>query len=230
MANTPLSAAALADIPLFDSMSASARERIVGAARVRSYPRGQVIFSAGDASDTLIVVLDGRIKVLLRSADGAELILALVRRGGLIGELGVTDGGPRSADAEALDSVELLFVPRTVIIELQREDPTVTESLLTSLAGSFRRLTDAFGDLVFLDLPRRVAKALLDLPADAHRVVDLGLSQGELSQQVAGTRQSVNQALRGFERRGWIELRGRTIVLRDPGALATFAGEDLSGS
>jgi CRP-like cAMP-binding protein len=163
----------------------------------------------------------------VRSADGGELMLTIVGPGGVLGELGIIDGGARSADAEALDTTEVLFVPRPVMVELQGRFPEVTRSILNAVAASFRRLTDATADLVFLDLPRRVAKVLLEHPRDDAGVVTLGLNQEQLAHLVAGTRQSVNQALRGFERRGWVEIAGRSVVLRDEAALARFAG-DLS--
>jgi CRP-like cAMP-binding protein len=97
--------------------------------------------------------------------------------------------------------------------------------MLSEVAAGFRRLTDATADLVFLDLPRRVAKVLLEHPRSADGKVDLGMSQEQLSHLVAGTRQSVNQALRGFERRGWITLAGRAVLLRDAEALTRFAGD-----
>ncbi|HTW20802.1 MAG TPA: Crp/Fnr family transcriptional regulator [Mycobacteriales bacterium] len=220
----------LAEVSMLSELPRDVLEQVVAASRHRSYPRGQVMFSAGDPSDTLVIVLSGRIKVLLRSADGGVLTLSVVGAGGLIGELSMIDGGSRSADAEVLEAVEVLLVPAAVVADLQQRYPAVTAAMLRSVAAGFRRLTDAVADLVFLDLPRRVAKQLLDQPRDADGVVDLGLSQSELSQQVAGTRQSVNQALRGFERRGWIYLRGRLVVLRDPVALANFAGEEVSAT
>lgn len=218
----------LASLSLFAGVPAGDLEVVAAGSRRRRYPRGQVVLSTGDQSDTLLVVIAGRIKVVVRSADGAELTLAVVGPGGLIGELGIIDGGPRSADAETLDAADVLLIPREVVTELQQRYPAVTASLLAVVAASFRRLTDATADLVFLDLPRRVGKVLLDYPRDSAGVVELGLSQEELSHRVAGTRQSVNQALRGFERRGWIEIRGRQVVLVDPVALGRFSGEDVS--
>jgi CRP/FNR family cyclic AMP-dependent transcriptional regulator len=213
---------------LFAEVPEGDLEQAATGSRLRRYPRGQVVFSTGDPSDSLLIVVTGRLKVVVRSADGGELMLAVVEPGGVIGELGVIDGGARSADAETLDAAEVLVVPRDVVLDLQRKFPDVTAALLAWVASSFRRLTDATADLVFLDLPRRVAKSLLEHPRDANGAVDLGLSQEQLSHQVAGTRQSVNQALRGFERRGWIAVNGRQIVLRDVAGLARFAGDDVS--
>jgi CRP/FNR family transcriptional regulator, cyclic AMP receptor protein len=218
----------LAGVALFAGIPQADLEQAAAASRLRRFPRGQVVFSTGDPSDSLLVTVSGRMKVVVRSADGGELMLAVVEPGAVLGELGVIDGGARSAEAETLEPTEVLVVPRAVVLDLQRRFPAVTESLLALVAASFRRLTDATADLVFLDLPRRVAKALLDHPRDAAGLVDLGLSQEQLAHLVAGTRQSVNIALHGFERRGWLSVSGRQIVVRDPAALARFAGEDVS--
>ncbi len=83
-------------------------------------------------------------------------------------------------------------------------------------------------DLIFLDLPRRLAKVLLSQPRGDDGVVSQKVSQEELAHQIGGTRQSVNAALRGFERRGWIDVRDRTITVRQAAALRQFAGEELS--
>jgi CRP/FNR family transcriptional regulator, cyclic AMP receptor protein len=218
----------LAAIALFAGVPQDELDHVAASSRLRRFPRGQVVFSTGDPSESLLVTVSGRIKVVVRSADGGELMLAVVEPGGVIGELGVIDGGVRSAEAETLEATEVLVVPRDVVLDLQRRYPVVTASLLAIVAASFRRLTDATADLVFLDLPRRVAKTLLEHPRDAAGLVDLGLSQEQLAHLVGGTRQSVNIALHGFERRGWLDVSGRQIVLRDAAALARFAGEDVS--
>jgi CRP-like cAMP-binding protein len=96
--------------------------------------------------------------------------------------------------------------------------------LTASLAATLRRLTEAASDLVFLDLPRRVAKVLLNQPRGQDGMIRLGISQGELAHQAGGTRQSVNVALRGFERRGWIVMQDRVVTVKQAAALSRFAG------
>jgi CRP/FNR family transcriptional regulator, cyclic AMP receptor protein len=216
---------ALRQTNLLRSVAARDLEPIAAASRVRNVRRGQVLFTAGDPSDTVILVISGRVKVVVRSADGAELTLTVVQPGGMIGELSVADGGPRSADAEALDDCQLLLVPNDLIAELSSRVPSVTQALMSSIAALLRRLTEAASDLVFLDLPRRVAKVLLSQPRGDDGEVALKMSQEELAHQVGGSRQSVNAALRGFERRGWIDVHGRAVTLRQPEALARFANQ-----
>lgn len=209
---------------LFRSAPAEDLEAVAAASRVRVFRRGQVVFTRDDPGDTVIVVLAGQVKVVVRSADGGELTLTIIQSGGVFGELSAADGGPRSADAETLEECRLLLVPREAIEDLCSRVPSVAQDLLSSVAGTLRRLTEAVSDLVFLDLPRRVAKVLLGQPTGDDGVIRLKMSQEELAHQAGGTRQSVNAALRGFERRGWIEVRDRAVTVKEAAALGRFAG------
>jgi len=200
------------------------------ASRLRSYRRGQVVFTRSDPGDTVIVVVSGRVKVTVRSADGGELTLAIIHPGGLLGELGVVDGGPRSADAETLDESQLLLIPRDAVRDICARVPSAAQALTNSIAATLRRLTEATADLVFLDLPRRVAKILLSQPRGHDGTIRHRINQEELAHQVGSTRQSVNAALRGFERRGWIEVHDRAVTVKQPDALSRFAGLEVSAS
>jgi len=203
---------------------------IAAASRLRTFRRGQVVFSAGDPGDTLIVVVSGRVKVVVRAADGAELTLTVIPPLGVFGELSVADGGPRSADAETLEESRLLLIPRETIDQVGARQPALAQALTGSLAATLRRLTEAASDLVFLDLPRRVAKVLLGQPRGADGLIRCTLTQQELSHQAGSTRQSVNAALRGFERRGWIQVRDRAVTVQEEAALSRFARDEMSAS
>jgi CRP/FNR family transcriptional regulator, cyclic AMP receptor protein len=223
-------AALLRQTDLLRSVSADDLQRLAAAARLRRFRRGQVVFSRDDPGDAVIVVVSGRVKVVVRSADGAELTLSVIPAGCLFGELSVADSGPRSTDAETLEDCQLLFIPREAIQDVCARVPAAAQALTNSIAATLRRLTDAAADLVFLDLPRRVAKVLLSQPAGEGGIIRLKMNQEELAHQVGGTRQSVNAALRGFERRGWLELRDRAVTVTQPTALAWFAGTEVSAS
>jgi CRP-like cAMP-binding protein len=209
---------------LFRPLPAGDLEAVAAASRLRSFRRGQVVFTTGDPGDSLIVVVSGHVKAVVRSADGGELTLTIIGPGGVMGELGVADGGPRSADVETLDECRLLLVPRETILDACARVPAVAQALTGSLAATLRRLTEAASDLVFLDMPRRVAKVLLSQPRGDDGVIRLTVSQEELAHQVGSTRQSVNAALRGFERRGWVAMRDRAVTVTQAAALSRFAG------
>ena len=209
---------------LLGSVPTQDLEALVAVSRLRAFRRGQVVFTQGDPADTLVVVVSGRVKAVVRSADGGELTLTIIQPGGVLGDLSLADGGPRSADAETLEECQLLFIPHETIRDICARVPSVAQALTNSIAAALRRLTEATSDLVFLDLPRRVAKVLLSQARGDDGVIQLTLRQEDLARQVGGTRQSVNAALRGFERRGWIQTRGRTVTVTQAEALSRFAG------
>jgi CRP-like cAMP-binding protein len=103
---------------LLGSVPALDLQAVVGVSRLRAFRRGQIVFTRGDPGDTLIVVISGLVKVVVRSADGGELTLAIIQPGGVVGELSIADGGPRSADAETLEECQLLLIPRETVQDI----------------------------------------------------------------------------------------------------------------
>ena len=208
---------------LLAAVPAADLEALAAGSRIRIFRRGQVVFTAGEPGETVMVVISGRVKVMVRSADGGELTLTVIGPGAMFGENGVADGGPRSADAEALTETRMLLIPREMLVDLCERVPAVALVLLRSVTANLRRLTEATSDLVFLDLPRRVAKVLLSQERGEDGVISPLLNQEELAHQAGGSRQSVNAALRGFERRGWIQVSGRAMTITQAAALNRFA-------
>ena len=188
----------------------------------RRLAKGQILFVEGEPSEHLFVVVEGRLKIYVSSERGEELLLAVLGPGDAFGELSVLHEQRRSASAEALDPVLLLAVPADAVRELLGRCPDITLAWAQALAVTVRRLTGAAADLVFLDLPRRLAKLLLDRADDGARV-DFGMSQTEVAAMLGVTRQSLNRALGGLTRRGWVELDGGAVVLLDRPALLRFA-------
>jgi CRP/FNR family cyclic AMP-dependent transcriptional regulator len=187
----------------------------------RRFRKGQLLFVEGDAAEWILVVIAGRLKVSTFSPRGDELILDTVEVGQTVGELGVLASAPRSATVEAMLDGVGLSVPATAINDLLFRKPEVARSLLFAVARHVYRATGAASDLAFLDLPRRVAKYLLERWAATAEAepVDVGLSQRELAARLGASRQRVNAALAQFQRRGWITLEGQRLTLNDPRAL-----------
>jgi CRP-like cAMP-binding protein len=211
--------------PLFDQLPLADLEQLAERAAQRRYRRGQVVFFAGDPGDSLLVVADGRLKVLTRSENGDELLLAMVATPDSIGELAIADGGPRSATVEALTDCVILRVDRADIMRLVAAGTTVGDALIRTLAAVVRRLTGTAADLVFLDLSRRLAKLLLEqCRLTGGDVIDVPWTQADKANSIGASRQSVNATLHDFQRRGWISAEGPTLRVRDVAALARFAG------
>jgi CRP/FNR family cyclic AMP-dependent transcriptional regulator len=223
-------AALLAKAPLFADLEPSELLRLGALARRRAYGKGDYIFHQGDAGDALFVLMDGRVKVATISEDGDEMILATLQPPDVFGELALIDGGPRSASIQTLEPTTALTLTRATLLDLVSRQPQVSEVLLRNLGMLVRRIIAQAGDLVFLDLHGRVAKLLLRLIEDpaSHPSLplslDLGMTQSDLAAMVGGSRQSVNQILHLFERRGYLRLEGHTLIVKDLEALRRRAG------
>jgi CRP/FNR family transcriptional regulator, cyclic AMP receptor protein len=216
----------LAQSLLFRDVSESDLHRLAEAAALRRYRRGQILFAEGDSGDSLLVVVEGYLKVFSSSAEGEEFVLAVLGPGEPLGELALADGGARSASAAALSDLAVLRLPRTELLAAGAASPQLMTALLVSVARLVRRLTGTAADLVFLDLPRRLAKLLLtERTEPGTDVIATQLSQEDIAHRLGVSRQSVNAALRDFSRRGWILQDNRSIRVLDPTALARFLGE-----
>ncbi len=220
----------LAATQLFEELDEDLLRRLANRFIQRSYKRGHRIFHQGDPGDAFFVLVEGLVKVFVTSEDGEEMVLATLKPRDTFGEVSVVDGGPRSASAEVVEAATVLALTRPALLDVLREEPAAMEVLLRALGRLVRRLTEQAADLVFLDLHGRVAKLLLSLAetsdedAGEQKVLDLHLTQSDLAGMVGGSRQSVNQILHLFERRGYIDLQGRKIVVKSPERLRRRAG------
>jgi CRP/FNR family cyclic AMP-dependent transcriptional regulator len=212
----------LASAPLFAALDAEAAAALRHSMIEVDLPKGEVLFTEGEPGDRLYVIADGKIKLGATSADGRETLLAILGPGDMFGELSLFDPGPRTATATALTDATLLGLGHDDLQPWLTGRPGVGPALLRALARRLRRTNEAMADLVFSDVPGRVAKALLDLanrfgvPGDDGSVyVVHDLTQEELAQLVGASRETVNKALADFQNRGWIRLEPRGVYLLD---------------
>jgi CRP/FNR family transcriptional regulator len=219
----------LARVPLFAALDAEAASSLEATMTTRTLARGHVVFHEGDAGDRLFVVLDGKVKISRAAADGRENLLALLGAAEMFGELSLFDPRPRTASATTVTTSTLASLDHDDLRPLLFERPGVAVQLLKALAQRLRRTNEAMADLVFTDVPGRVAKALLDLsakfgePEDGATRVRHDLTQEELAQLVGASRETVNKALSEFAHRGWLHVDGRSVLLLDPERLARRA-------
>lgn len=221
----------LAGMPLFRRLLPEQRATLVERATSRSVPRGEEVFAEGDIGEDVFLIIEGKAKITRSGGAGRENLLAVLGPGEVFGELSLFDPGPRTATATALTDLQLAVLSHTQLSDWLDTQPRAGQVLLQVLARRLRRTNDAMADLVFTDVPGRVAKALLSLgerfgvPApDGGLTVTHGLTQEELAQLVGASRETVNKALADFAARGWIRLQTRGVVLLDPERLGRRAG------
>ena len=216
------------DLPLLARLPDEDLRALAAHGRVRRLNAGSTLFHEGDPGDAMYVVVDGKLRMSRLSGSGTEATLALIGAGDCTGELALFDGRPRSATATAMQATRLFVVSRDDFITWIRERPAAALALLETLSLRIRRTNEIVTDLVFLDLPHRLAKHLLTL-ASSHaesgnaRRPRLQVTQAELASMLGVSRESVNKQLNQFSRDGWITLSRGAVIIDDAEALRTFA-------
>lgn len=211
----------LRETPLFEALTEE--DAVALRAGVIDVPldRGERLFSEGDAGDKLYIILAGKIKLTKAAPDGRENLLSVHGPGEMFGELSLFDPIPRTSSATAVTSARLAGLAHDDLRTWLSTRPEVAMHLLQALAQRLRRINEVKADLVFTDVPGRVAKALLDL-AERFGVltpegiqVNHDLTQEELAQLVGASRETVNKALADFTARGWIHLAAKSVLVTD---------------
>ena len=203
----------LADTPLFASLPAEALAVIARAAQTRQLTRNDVLFRQDDEATELFVVEQGRVAIAARSDDGRESLMALMEPGDLFGEMGLFDG-VRSADARALEPSTVVAVPYGPVRQILEQQPRLLWEVVRLLTARLRAVDEALADTVFLDVPGRTAKRLLDLAGEGDEF-QLPITQEELAGMVGASRERVNKAIAQFVRLGWLEQQERTYRISD---------------
>ena len=198
----------LQDVELLDGLTDDEMARVAASAVSARYLRGDVIFGEGDEPDRLCVVASGRIAIAKRSIDGRESMVALMERGDVFGEMGLFDGGSRSAEARALEPSELVELPYEPLQAIYQSRPDLLWGVVRLLAGRLRSTDSALADSVFLDVTGRTAKRLLELAGEVDEFA-LPITQEELAGMVGASRGRGNRAIASFVRLRWIEQQDR---------------------
>ncbi len=219
----------LASAGLFQGVDPAAAEALAQSLHFADYTRGETVFVEGEQGDTLFIVISGKVKVGRRAADGRENMLSVMGPSDMFGELSLFDPGPRTATATVLTDTRLAYLAHSSLRPWIADRPEIAEQLLRVLARRLRRTNDALADLIFTDVPGRVAKALLGLAErfgtkepDGVRVHH-DLTQEELAQLVGASRETVNKALADFASRGWMRVDSRAVTILDADRLARRA-------
>jgi len=205
----------LAHSPVFAPLGQ--RERLELAARMHSkhFQRNEVIFHRDDPAGHVYLIASGTVKVSVPEEGGQEVVIALHRGGDVFGEISLFDDGPRSATVTALTETTAFALANRDFMDVLRGSPDAMRQLLALLATRIRRSTGHIEDLVFLDLPGRVAKLLLD-QGELFGSNIVSLTQEDLASFVGATRVAVNRVLVDLERRGAVKLGRGQVEIVDP--------------
>ena len=215
-------AAFLARVPLFASLKPALLDELAGKLTPRSYRRGEVIFHQDDPGSAMHIVKSGQVKIATTSPEGEEVIIAILKNSDFFGDLSLLDDKPRSANAVAMEATQTLMLRRGDFMDMLDQHHEMVGTVLTSLSERLRRTDQLLEDAVFLDLPARLSKRLLEL-AQKHGVktdkgleIDLRLTQQDLAAALGVTRVALNKHLGRLQDDDLISLESKRIIITRP--------------
>jgi CRP/FNR family cyclic AMP-dependent transcriptional regulator len=179
----------------------------------REYPKGTVVVKEGDRTDSLYIIVSGRVKIYI-SEDGKEVVLAESGPGEYFGEM-VLDEGPRSASVKTLEATTFLVVPKEDFRVFVTKSPEFALNLILKLIRRVRGLTNDVKTLALMDVYGRVARMLLELAAerDGVLVIDERPKPQEMAAKVGASREMVDKILDDLVEGGYIEIKGERIII-----------------
>lgn len=208
----------LKSIPLFQGVQESDLRALAERTLSRSYPRQAIIVNEGDQSDSLYLILAGRVKIYLSDDSGKELILAVKGPGQYFGEM-VLDEQPRSASVITLEPAQFAVLSRADFKSFLLEHAEVALQLIQNLIQVARGLNQNLRSLAMLDVYGRVARMLLELAVerDGKMVIPERLTQKDLAARVGASREMINRILRDLTAAGYVSVEeGRITINKAP--------------
>ena len=211
---------------LLSVLSDDERRSVLAAARRRRFARGDTLFHEGDPGDSMHLLEKGRVALRVTTPLGDTATLNVLGPGDYFGELAIVSPAPRNSTVVALEPVETLSLHRDQLNALRAKHPDLDRMLLDAVVGEVRRLSRQLLEALYVPTEKRVLRRLVDLMrlygSEGQAPVTIPLTQEDIAALTGSTRPTVNQALRKFERRGWLALTRGRVELTDAAALAQW--------
>jgi CRP/FNR family transcriptional regulator, cyclic AMP receptor protein len=207
----------LKNIPLFTYLTEQDLTALTAEAVTKSHPKNTVILNEGEKSDSLYVILSGKVKVMMSGPDGREIILTMLGPGEFFGELSLVDSQPRSATVATMEPSQFSVISKADFKRVMAKSPQMADHVMQGLAQRLREADKKISSLALMDVYGRVARTLLQLATkrDGVLVVSEKLSQQDIANMVGASREMVNRILKELEGSGYIKMESKNIIIHD---------------
>ena len=207
----------LRNVPLFSALPEQQLVLLTSAVSRRGFPRGTTIITAGDVTESLYVVVSGRLKVMMSDDEGREVILAILGPNEFFGEMGLIDDHPRSASVVAIEACELLTLSKRDFKSCLAENFEMAMTVMRGLVKRLREADQKIGSLALMDVYGRVARLLLEMAetVNGQKVVTKKLAKQDIAKMIGASREMVSRVMKDLQSGGFIEVRPGSILLRD---------------
>ncbi len=212
-------------INLFKEIPADDMEELARVTRMELAKKKETIFLPGESSRQVYLLKTGRVKISRISEDGRELTLALLKPGEIFGELEILEGSARDTIAEAMEESQLCVIQKEQFLSLIRKRPELSFRLTKLIGLRLRRIESRVEDLVFRDVPSRLAHLLIQLseeygnPDQDGILLSIKITHQEMANLIGSIRETVSATLGEFKKEGLITFEGRKIIILRPDLL-----------
>ncbi|MBI3042988.1 MAG: Crp/Fnr family transcriptional regulator [Betaproteobacteria bacterium] len=195
-------------------LSAEELRAISAHAQTRAFPRNAVVLNEGDHTDSLYIILEGRVKAFVSDPDGKEVVLSTQAAGEYFGEM-VLDEGPRSASVMTLEPSKFLIVPKADFKDFLLKNPVFAVRVIEKLIHRVRALTENVKSLALMDVYGRVARLLLELAKDegGKLVIREKLTQQDIASRVGASREMISKIFKDLSTGGYISVEQKHITI-----------------
>ena len=218
--------AILRDHYLFGKLTPQHIDRLSACIVTKTVKRGTNIYAKGDPGTSLCAIGAGTVRISVPSVEGKDAVLDVLGKGSILGEIALLDGHPRTADAIAVTDCELFVIERRDFLPLMREEPEIALKIIEILCSKLRRTTQQAEEVMFLDLPSRLAKALLRLvdgETAGMQERKVTITQKDLGNIIGMSRESTNKQLRIWADKKLVRLERNAVVILAIDSLADIA-------
>lgn len=209
-------------INLFKEIPADDMEELARVTRMELAKKKETIFLPGESSQQVYLLKTGRVKISRISEEGRELTLVLLEPGEIFGELEILEGSVRDTIAEAMEESQLCVIQKEQFLSLIRKRPELSFRLTKLIGLRLRRIESRVEDLVFRDVPSRLAHLLIQLseeygnPAQDGILLSIKITHQEMANLIGSIRETVSATLGEFKKEGLITFEGRKIIILRP--------------
>ncbi len=206
-------------LPIFKNLGQAELTSLAERAIRKRFPKDSIIVQEDDVGDSLMVILTGRVKVVLNSEEGKEIILSILKDGDFFGEMSLLDGEPRSATVIAMEDSTFLVIQRNDFLYQIEKNPSIAKAILSEMSQRMRRADERIGNLILLDVYGRIARFLLDLARTEGTKVEGGImiekrpTQQDIASIVGTSRETVSRVLNELHRRRLLSISGKSITI-----------------
>jgi len=206
----------LRNVPLFSVLPENQLSLLTNMVARKSFARGTSIITAGGPTDSLYIIISGRLKVMMSDDEGREVILAILGANEFFGEMSLVDDSPRSASVVAIEACELLSLAKRDFNKCLEDNFEMAMTVMRGLVKRLREADQKIGSLALMDVYGRVARLLLEMSeeVDGERIVVKKLAKQDIAKMIGASREMVSRVMKDLQSGGYIEVRPGGIVLR----------------